>query len=387
MVACEAPGVRRARRPHIDAELHTPGGAYVPRQAIKVRYRVVRISESLKRGGAARAPRPEFGPAPQLMESLPEQHIEDLPAATREDAYSKVAKVFLLRRKGGDSEDEVAYRAGFGSADAMHHQLSAWGFAGLLLSHRAQPARKSKPREHKARGSGPVADLPPAGNAISIFQGTLEKLSDFVEQLSSRKEHRQGKRFVLSNAKPFLEVPEPGENRRYLEAPPDAQPDEHGFVSYMGGQAYVRVPGGAARHPDDELTAAIAAALLTGTSTDELLDALQWEPQQEVREQARVLFEGDTPSTRRDSFLNKARQIAALIQGYPMGRGDRTNTVTKEWQSAVWAASEWKGYGYKDNDIARRLNEQADLLPEFKKRRKVTVDDVRDLLGLEFKPY
>jgi hypothetical protein len=222
---------------------------------------------------------------------------------------------------------------------------------------------------------------------MSIFQGALEKLSDFVEELPSRKEHRQGKRFVLSNAKPFFEVPEPGENRRYLEAPPDAEPDEHGFVSYTGGQAYVRVPGGAARHPDDELTAAIAAALLTGTSTDDLLDALQWEPKQEVREQARVLFEGNTPSTRRDSFLNKARQIAALIHGNPIGRGDRTNTVTKEWQSAAWAASEWKGYGCKDNDIARRLNEEAHLLPEYKKRRKVTVDDVRDLLSLEFKHY
>ena len=291
------------------------------------------------------------------MYSLPKQHIEDLPAATREDAYSKVAKVFLLRQEGGDSEDEVAYRAGFGSADAMHHQLSAWGFAGLLPPHRAQVVRKSEPREHKARGSGPVMELPPAANAMSIFQGALEKLHAFVERLPSRKEHRQGKRFVLSNAKPFFELPEPGEDYRYLEAPPDAQPDEHGDISVMGAQAYVRVPGGAARHPDDEVTALVAAALLTGTSTDELLDLLHEAPTQEIREQARELFEGDTPSKRKDSFKNKARQITAQIRGYPIGRGDRTNAASKEWQSAAWVAWEWKGYGYQVDEIASRLNE------------------------------
>ena len=274
----------------------------------------------------------------------------------------------------------------------MHQQLSAWGFTGLLPRQRAQPALESKPPEmapeHKARGSGPATDLPPAANAMSIFQGAIEKLSDFVKRLPSRKEHRKGKRFVLSNAKPFFEVPEPGENRRYLDAPPDVQPDEQGVVSYMGGQAYVRVPGGAARHPDDEVTALVAAALLTDTSTDELLDVLHEAPTQEVREQARVLFEGDTPSKRKDSFKNKARQIAAQIRGYPIGWGDRTNAASKEWQSAAWAAWEWKGYGYQDDEIASRLNDDPDLLPEFKKRHKVTVPLVRDLLSLEFKrPY
>jgi hypothetical protein len=86
------------------------------------------------------------------MDSLPEQHIEDLPGASREAAYEKVRLVFLKRWKGTDSEDEVARRAGFGSADAMHQQLSAWGFTGLLPPQRAQPALESKPPEigHRA---------------------------------------------------------------------------------------------------------------------------------------------------------------------------------------------------------------------------------------------
>ena len=166
--------------------------------------------------------------------------------ASRRRTHEKVRLVFLKRWKGSESDHEVAEEAGFGSADAMHQQLSAWGFAGLA----------------------PLHDLLPAVNAIDIFQGTLEKLSIFVERLSLRKDHRQGKRSVLSTAKPILEVRTTGENRGYHEDPPDAQPDEHGVVSHTFDQAYVRVPGGAAQYPDEELTAAIAAALVMGYSTD-----------------------------------------------------------------------------------------------------------------------
>jgi hypothetical protein len=320
------------------------------------------------------------------MDSLPEQHIEDLPGASREAAYEKVRLVFLKRWKGDDSEDKIAIDSGFGGANAMHQQLSAWGFAGLLPPHKESTSQKTTP-QNKARGSGPLADLPPAANAVDIFQGTVEKLSVFVERLSLRKEHRQGKRSVLSNARPILEARAPGEDRAYVEAPPDAQPDEHGYVRYSAAQAYARVPGGAAPYPDEELTAAIAAALLVGYSTDKLLDALQPDAAQEIREKAHVLFEGNTASTRPHSLKNKARQIAAVIRGYPRGRGDRDNAVTKEWQSAAWAAQEWRGYGYENDEIAGRLNEDDTLLHEFKKHHRVTVDDVRDLISLDLKPY
>jgi hypothetical protein len=321
------------------------------------------------------------------MDSIPEQHIEDLPAATREDAYNKVAKVFLLRQRGIDSEDEVAIRSGFGSADAMHQQLSAWGFAGLLPPHRAQQALKSKlpemAPERKARGSGPETDLPPAANAMSIFQGAIEKLSDFVERLPLRKEHRQGERFVVTYAKPLMEPPEPGEEYGYLETSADVKPGEHGNISIMLDQAYYRrVAGGASRHPDDGLVAAIATALLTGTTTDELLEVLHRAPTQDDRKQARVLFE-----EHRDSLKNRARQLAALIRGYPIGRGQRTNAASKEWHLAAWVVQERLVYKYSDDEIARWLNEEDSFLPELKRSRKVTVGDIRDLKSLDLKPW
>ncbi|MDQ3865195.1 MAG: hypothetical protein M3317_17195, partial [Actinomycetota bacterium] len=199
------------------------------------------------------------------MGSIPKQHIEGLSGASRQDAYKKVASVFSARLHRTEWEDEIAQEAGFGSVAAMHQQLSAWGFAGLLPPHgeqsKEETERTKTTPEHKARGSGEITDLPPAANAMSIFRGAIEKLSVFLERLPSRKEQRQGNRFVVSYAKPFCEPQEPSEEYGYLEAPPDAEPDEDGIARFTGAQAYRRVAGGASRFPDDGLTAAIAAAI------------------------------------------------------------------------------------------------------------------------------
>jgi hypothetical protein len=45
------------------------------------------------------------------------------------------------------------------------------------------------------------------------------------------------------------------------------------------------------------------------------------------------------------------------------------------------------GYGYSEEEIVRWLNEQDALLPDLKKGRKITLQDVRDLRSLDFEPY
>jgi hypothetical protein len=284
-----------------------------------------------------------------------------------------------------EPDDSVLEKLGFGSVDAMRIQLGNWEVPDWATEKtptvKDAKAPNHAPGEKKARGSGEITDLPPAANAMSIFRGAIEKLSVFVERLPSRKEQRQGNRFVVSYAKPFWEPPEPGEEYGYLEAPPDAEPDEDGNVSFTGGQAYRRVAGGASRFTDDGLTAAIAAAILTGATTDELIDVLQDAPAQGDRKKARELVEG------KDGLKKRAGQLAALMRGYPVGKGHRTNEASKEWQSAAWVAQERREYGYKEKEIARWLNEQATFLPELKKSRKVTVKDVRDLLSLDLEPY
>jgi hypothetical protein len=89
----------------------------------------------------------------------------------------------------------------------------------------------------------------------------------------------------------------------------------------------------------------------------------------------------------RYSFKDAAGRMAALIRGYPVERGNRTNEASKEWQSAAWVVQERHGYGYTNDEIALWLNENDRFLSELKKGRKVTVKDVRDLLSLDFEPF
>jgi hypothetical protein len=202
----------------------------------------------------------------------------------------------IYAHKDEEPDDSVLEKLGFGSVDAMRIQLGNWGVPEWATDKTTAVEDAKTPNhapgEKTARGSGEITDLPPAANATRFFQSTIEKLSVFVERLPSRKEQRQGNRFVVSYAKPFWEPPEPGEEYGYFEPPPDAEPDEDGTVSCTGAQIYRRVAGGASRVPDDGLTAAIAAAILTGATTDELIDVLHDAPAQGDRKKARELVEG-----------------------------------------------------------------------------------------------
>jgi hypothetical protein len=126
------------------------------------------------------------------------------------------------------SEDEIARKLHFGRAENMHHQLRSWGLSGLLPTE----APEHKDSLYTARGGGQRRNLRAAAYAVDIFEGVVKELSVFVERLPLRREYRQAERFVVTNAKPFLEVPEPGENLGYVEAPPDALPDEEGNIDF-----------------------------------------------------------------------------------------------------------------------------------------------------------
>jgi hypothetical protein len=141
------------------------------------------------------------------MESLSVQHIDSLPKDAREAAYWKVSAVCLLRGKGRP-EDEVAKKAGFSSVEDMYFRLKRWGLSGLLPLEgdseiEEESGKTSKTvGEGKARASGPVEQLPPASNAISLFREALEALARGNEELKHRKETRQGKHYPYRTVSP-----------------------------------------------------------------------------------------------------------------------------------------------------------------------------------------
>ncbi len=313
------------------------------------------------------------------MESLPSPHEQH-------EAFEKLIKLRFWRLEGESEEYIATQRLGFNSAEHMYQQLKKLEWPDWAVY--PEP-RFPESKEPKARGGGDRRSLRPAAEAADIFEDVVHKLSVFLERLPLRREYWQGRRFVLTKARPYLEVPEPSENTGYAEAPPDALPDEEGHITFTLDESCVRVPGGAARYPDDEFTAAVTAALLTGTSTDELLDALQDNPTHEVRQKARIQGEGDAgkPSTVRDSLKSTAGRMAALIWGHPVERGNKTNPVSKEWQAATWLVRGLQKEGYSYDEIAQRLNANDAYLPELKKQRRITVDDMQDMDSLGQEPY
>jgi hypothetical protein len=134
------------------------------------------------------------------MDRLPEAHIEGFSGPTRKEAYQKVAMLCFLRGEGDSSEDKIAEKAGFGSADAMHHQLKVWGLTGLLLPEEEKQTLNVKApeadRERKARqGGGEAEDLPPAADASDLFNAAIERLKTDLHYTNHLHEVLQDGRF------------------------------------------------------------------------------------------------------------------------------------------------------------------------------------------------
>src|SRR3712207_7586722 len=54
-----------------------------------------------------------------------------------------------LRGDGNYSEEEIAKKAGFGSAEAMHTQLGNWGLSGLLPKRVEGSSKRPKQKKPK----------------------------------------------------------------------------------------------------------------------------------------------------------------------------------------------------------------------------------------------
>jgi hypothetical protein len=112
------------------------------------------------------------------VDSLPDQRIDALPGATRQEAYWKIEALCELRRRSVYPEREIAQRAGFGSTEAMYHQLKIWGLTGLLPPEKQEETRKPKVEkpDRKVHISGEPEEMPDASAATELFDEVLDEL-------------------------------------------------------------------------------------------------------------------------------------------------------------------------------------------------------------------
>ena len=306
------------------------------------------------------------------MDSLPDQRIEDLAGATRNEAYGKVETICALRRERTISEGEIAKKAGFETVEAMHRQLEIWGLTGLLPPNKEEQSSRPKApkadRERKARRGGGVSEeLPHAVDAIGLFRRALHTLEGDLAYIRHHREVLQDNRFVATAFYPKEEVPFPDVYRRDLVSPERWVEicAEHGKDPASTDVIHVPVDRhwlrGASPFPTEPVVRLIAAYLLcasTWPEVERLLEMLHPKPSEANREQIERLLTGDTPRRRRDDALRPiAKRIARLVRGGAVKRGLNAGRIVPFEHSAAAFWRDERERGVPEEEIRRVLIE------------------------------
>jgi hypothetical protein len=308
------------------------------------------------------------------MDSLPEQHIATLPAATREAAYRKVGLVFLSRREGIESEDEVARRADFGSAAAMHHQLRLWGLAGLLPpedEEQVPTAKMPEARdEPKARGGGGEAEeLPAAAGAIELFQAAIGRLKSDLAYVTYLEEALQDRRFVQTLYYPKEAGMHPDVYRREMLSHERWEElcAEQGQDPLSTDTLYVPVDrrflAGASPFPAMQLVRLITVYLLcvarTWHDVEVLLERLHPASREPDVEKIKRYLTGETPRRDRDdALLPITKHLARLVRGGVVPPGRNPGRLDSADHTVARHIRDLKEQGVPEEDIRRVLREE-----------------------------
>ncbi len=266
------------------------------------------------------------------MDSSLGQHIQKLPAATREDAYAKVGRVLLARRKGITPEAEVARASGFGSPEAMHHQLRAWGLTSLLPPEdEGQPSKTTTYMGggRKGRGGGKGAGeeavvLPPAVGAKDMFAYAIAQLKSDLHYIEHLEEVVNGPIFEARYVYSKEDAPHPVV---YLRGKVSAERwdelcAEQGKDPASTDTLYVsrdsRYLAGTSSWPTMPLVRLIAAYCLCVRTTNDieaLLDRLHPKPEEADRKEVYKYINGA------EGVQRRAKKLAQVMRGKPVSQG------------------------------------------------------------------
>lgn len=300
------------------------------------------------------------------MDSLPEQHVDSLPNWKREEAYRHVGMVCAYRIQGL-SEDEVAKKVKFDSVEDMYFRLKRWGLSGLVPLEEESEETPKTARERKARGSGPVVELPSASNAIPLFREKLDLLKQANEDLKYREEkyqagpYKNGKyrtgRFLASSVhrstitlrrEDWSEEEWRGATEQYgVDAGGNTIAVDDGLTFAFGDATHA---------PQAPLPALIAACILAGGEMAPLLDALYpGTPTQEVREEIRMLVEGKKGTDNKDGLKTSAEKLATWLRGGRVERGTNPDPIPPLDRSLACRIRERREAGVPDKQIYEDL--------------------------------
>ena len=238
--------------------------------------------------------------------------MESLSGPQYQDALLRIGLLCELRRRKVP-EQEVAEKLGFGGVGAMHVQLANWGLPRWLIG-KVPGSESDKTERRGMTATEEPAELPPAYDALPLFNRALQKLNRAIGDLENRKEYLQNGRFVAHESTGQGDWPEMGIEEGTLTIP-------------LGGQ----------QPPLEPLPALIGAYFLADEPLEPLLEKLNRWPQSVDTAQIQALIEGEkTPKghTRglksivgmiargiRGGAIRPGLQQASSLNGYRMGFG------------------------------------------------------------------
>jgi hypothetical protein len=261
----------------------------------------------------------------------------------------------FLRDKENKSDDQVAEKLGFGSAEAMHHQFRRWDFPDWLLSN--EPPEPDRPKR-QPRKSGTPQELPPARDAMALFQERIEVLGRAVEALPKFVEGFQGGRFVGT----FVERIPMGPSRAEVSEEewellceifgPDPTSQGDWYPDFA---TPIEHPIDVTHVPPQPLVMLIGAYALAGGNMEALLKALHPNPPEVDAEKLSRLLHAKKSEHREDGLFRKAEQLATFVRGGYTGRGAPPPGVSADEYVVACAITEFRERGWSEDRIYQKL--------------------------------
>lgn len=296
-----------------------------------------------------------------------------------------------LRGKGTASEDQIAQKLDFADEDgaplteAMYERLEAWGLPGWVVRPRGEEKRTRDvgrrggegKKVRKARATGDVEELPPAGRAVALFRQDLERLTYYLRELRGLKEQLQAERFVSSSW-----VGEDWDvyyKTDFSQKQWEELCERHGedpSTEAIRVPIYPINPLGASPTPWEGLVTLIAVHAIMYETVDNLIEALHPDPSSvDVAELYRKRGVVDTLRT-------SAENLAKTVRGGKVREGHHPGEISYVDQWVAWfLITPLAKNGYSDKQIHALICKKSDSLGE-----EYTVDDVARLRKLHLPP-
>ncbi len=294
-----------------------------------------------------------------------------------------------LRRKGGLSEDEIAAKLGFGSAEAMRMQLKNWEIPDWLVPEKAAIGENDTRKRRARRGEGEAIELPPAEGAVELFNEALKAYAEDVVKLKLRKEYFKDERFVVTH-----EYPPETKSAGLLFRREKLSAVEWDFFCSMYGkdpdtidefEVYhtTYLERGASQSPPEPLPRLIAMYALAGLPLDPLLEKLHHVPEDVNREQLQrqINYVPDEENPKPVGLIPQAQQLAKLVRGRTSLRTGRNTGELSALEHAAIKKIIWHRQNIEVGNRTRHFRDPRRKTHYLKQLEKKMYEDLHEFYG------